>query len=162
MRVLRKAGVALSDRRVVKIQRLVAAAAALDGRAVARASDLWPIVYALPTQDAQLAGRAALEPLLAEAQNASLPAAALDASRSGAARAVRLAELATELLDGLDGVPLEPARRARLEGVARDIDASFDVAKLPAELSGLRARELRPTCSSRARRRRTFASSAAC
>jgi MoxR-like ATPase len=39
---IRAAGVFLSDRRAVKLQRLVAASAVLSGRAQAEASDLWP------------------------------------------------------------------------------------------------------------------------
>ena len=44
VRMLRGAGIALTDRRVVKLQRLIAAAAALDGRTVASEADLWPII----------------------------------------------------------------------------------------------------------------------
>ena len=40
---LRQAGLALSDRRAVKLQKLVAASALLCGRVEAQASDLWPL-----------------------------------------------------------------------------------------------------------------------
>lgn len=57
VRMLRSAGVALSDRRIVKVQRLVAAAAALAGRAEPTGADLWPIVFAVPTREQQTMAR---------------------------------------------------------------------------------------------------------
>ncbi|MFT7623635.1 MAG: MoxR-like ATPase [Myxococcota bacterium] len=53
VRLLRKDGIALSDRRVVKAQKLTAAAAAMDGRATADERDLWPLIYAIPTAEEQ-------------------------------------------------------------------------------------------------------------
>src|SRR5215213_9183384 len=46
IRMLRGAGISLSDRRVVKVQRLMAAAAAMAGRDRATDADLWPLVLA--------------------------------------------------------------------------------------------------------------------
>ncbi len=45
VRRLRAAGIAVSDRRAVKLQRLVAASAVLCGRATASASDFWVLQY---------------------------------------------------------------------------------------------------------------------
>src|SRR5690606_23668378 len=42
---LRRAGIAVSDRRAVKLQRLVAASALLCGRTVANRTDLWVLRY---------------------------------------------------------------------------------------------------------------------
>ncbi|HEY4240301.1 MAG TPA: AAA family ATPase [Kofleriaceae bacterium] len=131
VRALRKAAIVLTDRRVVKLQRLVAAAAALDGRTRATAADLWPIVYAIPTEEAQGQGREVLRSLLVSSANASLGAAAEAASQSPAARAARLV--------GFARAALAQGDRARLEAVALQIDASFAPDARPPELAEVRA-----------------------
>jgi MoxR-like ATPase len=140
VRLLRKAGVALSDRRIVKAQRLVASAAALDGREKARADDLWPLVYVLPTSEAQEIGRSVLRPVLAEARNASLGAAALDAASSAAARAERLAASARAALEETPADGERERWTLRLEGLLREIDASFATETLGEDLAALRAK----------------------
>ncbi len=50
---LRHAGIPLSDRRAVKLQRVVAASAILSGRSVGNATDLWPLRYIWETEDQQ-------------------------------------------------------------------------------------------------------------
>jgi MoxR-like ATPase len=137
VRALRAAGIALTDRRVVKLQRLIAAAAALDGRSEASEADLWPIVYAVPTADAQAQAREVLRPLLASSANTALGAAAAEASLSPAARAARLVAAAHALLS-TKGADLA-VWRLKLESVARDIDAGFAVDARPAALSEARA-----------------------
>lgn len=140
VRLLRKAGVELSDRRVVKTQRLIAAAAALDGRAKATSADLWPIIYALPTPSAQSIGRHVLRERLSEANSEALAAAALDASGASAARAQKYIDYATSLLDR---TPVESERESwslRIEGALRDIDAAFAEAARSEPLSAIRAR----------------------
>lgn len=142
IRLLRKAGVALSDRRAVKTQRLVAAAAALEGRTAAATADLWPIVYALPTEEAQELARGVLADVLAEARNTALSAAALDASSSSAARAIRLEGDARALLDAVPNEEPALARwQLRVEGVLREIDASLPPERVTEALASLR-REL--------------------
>ncbi|MFO0684167.1 MAG: AAA family ATPase [Sandaracinus sp.] len=131
IRRLRKAGHALSDRRVVKLQRLVAAAAALDGRDRADARDLWPIVYALPSELAQRAGRSEIRELLDASASGTLGAAALDASGSAAARAARLSREAEACL-------AEAGDALRAEALLREIDATLE--NRPPELEALRAR----------------------
>jgi MoxR-like ATPase len=140
VRLLRKAGVALSDRRIVKAQRLVASAAALDGREKARADDLWPLVYVLPTSEAQEIGRSVLRPVLAETRNASLGAAALDAASSAAARAERLAASARAALEETPADGERERWTLRLEGLLREIDASFATETLGEDLAALRAK----------------------
>ncbi len=143
VRTLRGAGIELSDRRVVRVQRLCAAAAALAGRGVASAADLWPIIYAVPTAEAQRLARAALKPMLEATANAALPTAAAEASLGPVARAAKLVQAGQALLD-LPPAPGDDtsawAWRLKLEGVAREIDAGFDPGALPAELAALRAR----------------------
>jgi len=138
VRTLRAAGIALTDRRVVKLQRLVAAAAVLDGRMTATTADLWPIVYAVPTAEAQSAARDALRPLLADSASTALAAAAAEASLAPAARAARLVdEVAAVLREraGLDPV----AWRLRAESIAREIDAGFAAAARSPALAEARA-----------------------
>lgn len=128
VRELRRHGVALSDRRAVKAQRVIAAAAALAGRAEATAADLWPIVFVAPHAEQQALAREVLRDLLAPSENATLSAAAEEASMGPAARATRLVSAAKALLEmepeSRDGEAMV-AWRLRLEGVAREIDAGF-------------------------------------
>jgi MoxR-like ATPase len=138
VRLLRRAGIALTDRRIVRSQSLIAAAAALDGRLQATAHDLWPLVYAVPTAVEQDTARDVLRELLSETQS-SLKAAAFDASASPLARAQLIADRAEPLLAE---TPVDGARepwKLRLEGVLREIDASFAPTQLPEPLAAVRA-----------------------
>lgn len=142
VRILRGAGIELSDRRVVKLQRLVAAAAVLDGRTKADGRDLWPLVFAIPRPAEQDQARDLLRPTLEASRNETLGAAAENASLGPRARAQRLARAATELLDvELPDDPTTRRRwRLRLEGVAREIDAGFPPGDLPESLAAIRGR----------------------
>jgi MoxR-like ATPase len=140
VRLLRTAGVTLTDRRVVKVQSLVAAAAVLAGRTRAAEADLWPIIYAIPTAEGQSAARETLREILLPSENAAMKAAAAEASLGPLARAAVLAEAGRKALGGKpdgNGAALE-AWRLRLEGVAREIDAGFAADKIPAELAEVR------------------------
>jgi MoxR-like ATPase len=142
IRLLRAAGIPLSDRRAVRVQGLVAAAAALAGREAPTGADLWPMVFAVPTLDGQALARDVLREVLAESENATLPAAAEEASAGPRARAARLVRAGEELLAGRPGDDADGALerwRARVEGVAREIDAGF-APPLPDELAATRAR----------------------
>jgi MoxR-like ATPase len=146
VRSLRAGGIALSDRRIVKLQRLVAAAAAIDGRTRADGRDLWPIVYAVPTAEAQVQARAILAPLVRGSASGALEAAALDASRSPEALALRLVREADELLAGsIEGDDATRRRRLRAEALLREIDASFAAVSRPAALIEARARLIAQT-----------------
>jgi MoxR-like ATPase len=141
VRRLRAAGVSLTDRRAVKVQRLVAAAAVLAGRDKPTEADLWPLVFAVPTAEGQRVAREQLRELLARSENEALAAAAAEASQGPLARATRIAAAGSELLaqkpEG-DPVAIE-AWRLKLEGVAREIDAGFTSEALPSSLKDLRA-----------------------
>jgi MoxR-like ATPase len=141
VRLLRGAGIALSDRRVAKTQRLVAAAAALAGRSIASDADLWPIVYAVPTSDAQRIARDGLRELLARSDNPTLAAAAEEATAGPLLRARRLASTTDSLLKDVPGDAVaRPEWRLKLEGVAREIDAAFSEDTMPEELKAARRR----------------------
>jgi MoxR-like ATPase len=140
IRLLRGAGIVLSDRRAVKAQRLVAAAAALAGRTRPTDADLWPLVLVVPTREQQSLARECLGDVLALSENSTLPAATEEASRGPLARAARIAAAGREALrtrpssvDQLEDWCL------RLEGIAREIDAGFAPEALPVDLAEVRA-----------------------
>jgi MoxR-like ATPase len=133
VRRLRAAGVALSDRRAVRAQRLVAAAAVLDGRTVAAAKDLWVLPLIAPTADSQAIATDVLADLMATATNAVLPHAAESFSRGLEARAERMATSASELLSDLVE-PVSADDRLRVEALLREIDATFSPEDLSEQL----------------------------
>src|SRR5262249_43277399 len=90
IRALRKTGISLSDRRIVRCQKLVAAAAVLAGRLTPAESDLWPIIYAIPTHEQQLLAQDCLRDMLGRSENQTLSAAAEEASLGPLARATRM------------------------------------------------------------------------
>lgn len=137
IRKLRGAGIDLSDRRAVKSQRVVAAAAVLAGREAATEADLWPLVYVVPEVEEQQLARDVLRELLAPSHNPTLPSATEDASRGPAARAERLVRAADKLFEASDR---SEAWRLKLEGVAREIDAGFTSESMPAGLASVRER----------------------
>ncbi|MCP3139974.1 AAA family ATPase [Pyxidicoccus xibeiensis] len=141
LRTLRAAGITLSDRRAVKVQKLIASAAVLAGRRAPSTADLWPLVYAVPTKEAQALTRDVLRDLLAASENPALAAAALEASAGPLARAQRIATAGQVLLAErpLDGdTEALAAWRLKLEGVAREMDAGFAPESLPEDLKALR------------------------
>jgi MoxR-like ATPase len=140
IRTLRQAGIHLSDRRAVKVQRLVASAAILAGRIRADASDLWPIVLAVPTPDEQAQARDVLRELLATSENNALPTVAEEASAGPLARANRLVEAANVTLVETPDAEHRDAWKLRLEGIVREIDAGFLAEKMPADLKSVRER----------------------
>lgn len=133
LRQLRAAGIRLSDRRIVKAQRLVAAAAVLAGRLQAYPADLWPLLYALPTQAAQQQAREALKEVFASAEHPHLHHAVEAATLQPRSRIARLLEAAQTSL-------ANPATGPSAEAVLREIDANFSTEQLPAELADARNR----------------------
>jgi MoxR-like ATPase len=143
IRKLRAAGIRLSDRRIVKSQRLVAAAAVLAGRLDAAPCDLWPLFYALPTQAAQLQARDALKELFALAEHPHLHYAVEEATLQPRSRTARLVEQASACLATTTGTLDQGSAdsldaTAQLEAVLREIDANFSLDQLPADLAPLR------------------------
>ncbi|HRI67204.1 MAG TPA: AAA family ATPase [Polyangium sp.] len=140
IRIVRGVGVELTDRRAARLQRLVAAAASIAGKNRADERDLWPIVYAIPTEAAQQLARDALRDLLASSENTSLSAAAEESSFGPRARAQRIVTHAKDLLDAAPKAEDKPAHKLKLEGVAREIDAGFSPSNIPPELAEIRTR----------------------
>lgn len=137
IRKLREAGLTLSDRRIVKTQRLVAAATVLAGRSVATEADLWPLFYVMPTREAQAAAQDALRDTLALATNPTLRAAVEHAALQPMSRVARLLEAAQSCLAGADA---EGVAARSAADVLREIDANFTAASMPQALAAERAR----------------------
>ncbi|WP_208511792.1 AAA family ATPase [Variovorax paradoxus] len=91
IRQLRQAGVTLSDRRIVKSQRLLAAAAVLAGRLQTSEADLWPLLYVLPTHEAQQSARDVLRDVFANAAHPHLLSAVEEATLQPLSRAETIA-----------------------------------------------------------------------
>ncbi|WP_416758021.1 AAA family ATPase [Roseateles sp. So40a] len=135
IRQLRAAGLRLSDRRIVKAQRLIAAAAVLAGRLEALPADLWPLRYVLPTQQAQLQARDVLKAQLAHAEHPHLRYAVEEAAMQPLSRVGRLIAQAQACLSAaVDAANGHPA----ITSVLREIDANFAPEQLPAELAAAR------------------------
>jgi len=130
IRQLRQAGIQLSDRRIVRAQRLIAAAAVLAGRSQATPADLWPLLYVLPTREAQHGARETLRELFAQATHPHLASAVEQAAQQPLSRLARLIETAQACLARDDA-----GRPAAAEALLREIDANFDAEALPAELA---------------------------
>jgi MoxR-like ATPase len=141
IRLLRGAGILLSDRRAVHAQGLVAAAAALAGRTRPTDADLWPLILAVPTREQQSLARECLSEILAQTENATLPAAAEEASLGPLARASRIASAGREALRARPHGSEEAEEwLLRLEGIAREIDAGFAPESMPDDLVEVRSR----------------------
>lgn len=142
VRDLRCSGIKLSDRRIVRSQNLVAAAAALDGRQIASIQDLWTLILTIPTALQQAAAREVLAKQLGSAENATLTALCEESASGLLARAGRLSHQASNLLQEFDAsAPTErPNYRPRINGLLREIDCSFVPDSLPANLAELRIR----------------------
>ncbi len=149
VRKLRSRKVALSDRRVVKGQKLIAAAALLAGRRAAEPADLWPIVYLVQDKGLQQEVRDLLASDLQEAANAVLPQAVRDASFGPTARAGELQAYGETLLAQMPDREPEAAFESWLvkaEALLTQIDAGFAPDKLPEGLARLRA-EIAARCT---------------
>lgn len=141
IRKLRGAGLSLSDRRIVKTQRLIAAATVLAGRQTATEADLWPIFYVLPTREAQTSAQEVLRDSLVSAANPTLRAAVEHAALQPVSRTTRLVEAARSCLHEQD----TPSMRTIAEALLREIDANFTPRSLPEELAVERARLIERT-----------------
>jgi MoxR-like ATPase len=122
-------GVVLTDRRVVRAQKLFAAAAVLAGRDVASTADLWPIVYLVQDRTLQAQVKELLAEELKLGENKVLSDAVKTAAYGPAAYAVDLVADAQKHLDSKPKLADDPGYEAwliRAEGILARIDAGFD------------------------------------
>lgn len=138
VRQLRRANIHLSDRRIVKAQRLIAAACVLAERKVAGRADLWPLLYVIPTLQGQQSAREVLQDMLASARHPLLHALVEESAQQPKARVARLQMQAEELLQDEE----QDNFAARAEALLREMDANFKADELPPPLSALRTRLL--------------------
>lgn len=134
IRLLRKNNIHLSDRRLVKSQKLIAAAGVMDGRASPTDADLWPLLYVINSREDQITARELLKDLFGSASSTTLTAAAEEASYSPKLRAQRLINTATTLF----AQPLDEHNRIALACVGREIDTGFSQNAMPEDLKILR------------------------
>ncbi len=138
IRRMRSSGIEISDRRAVRAQNLIAAAAVLAGRTTATEADLWPLPLIVRTADGQPVARETLADLLAASENSALPNAAEELSAGPVARsnlilsAVEDLQLPGGVVEGIDD-------RLRIEALLREIDAGFDTTSLSGELAVARS-----------------------
>jgi MoxR-like ATPase len=137
LRRLRAAGINMTDRRSVRSQGLIAAAATIDGRTRATDADLWPLPLIVPTAEAQPIARDALGDMLDTTRNAVLGAAAEELSGGRLARADRLGAAAARLIGDLAS-PVDRDARLQIESLLREIDAGFVQDEMPPNLAHAR------------------------
>lgn len=111
---LRRAGIAVSDRRAVRLQRLVAASALVCGRAQANATDLWVLRYIWETEEQQEVIAAIVEQAIASADSAGGAATHPRALAGGAPDAEELARDLQRLSEQLQNGEASDSVRATL------------------------------------------------
>ncbi len=139
IRTLRSNGVNFTDRRIVKVQHLISAAAVLAGRSLPGTADLWPLIMAVPEREDQVTARQCLQDILEQSENKCLTNAVEEISLGPVARAQRIAVAGRQLIN--DG-PADNSKSEwllRLEGIAREIDACFAPASLSPALAEVRS-----------------------
>lgn len=141
LRKLRVGGLALSDRRLVKGQKLIAAAALLAGRQKAGISDLWPVVYMVQDQGLQTEVKDLLTAELAKGENALLSESVRQSSFGPQALAGELVQYGQKLLQEKPAMPSDPAFevwQVKLESLLIRIDAGFAEEGMPESLELLK------------------------
>lgn len=137
VRKVRLIGVTLSDRKLVKGQKLIAAAALLRGSGVAGPEDLWPITYLVQSKAQQEQVRELLHAELQHSRNPVLTGSVAQATYGPTAHAAYLTEQASLLLEARPALASDPLHEiwlVRLETMLTRIDAAFDAKTLPQQL----------------------------
>lgn len=156
IRTLRKKDILLSDRRLTKLTKLIAASALLEGRLVASQQDLWPIIYAIQNEEHQRVACEALQNHIGSAQHDLFGEAIYEAMGSLTSLESVLINSSEELLfnyhnrtDSQDSNDLKPKNqdfskqgndkwKVKAEELLRQIDAGFASAGLSEKLNQLR------------------------
>ncbi len=142
LRKLRVGGLTLSDRRLVKGQKLIAAAALLAGRPKASVADLWPVVYMVQDQGLQAEVKDLLAAELAKGENALLTESVSHSSYGPQALASELVQYGQTLLGEKPVLASDPAFeiwQVKLESLLIRIDAGFPDDDMPENLALLKS-----------------------
>jgi MoxR-like ATPase len=142
VRKLLMIGVVISDRKAVKAQKLIAAAALLRGDMVASAQDLWPITYLVQDKVQQIEVGELLSVELKESMNPVLRESVAKATYGPTAHAAHLNHKITQLLNGRPTNTGDQAYEiwlVRLETLMTEIDAAFSVETLSEQMGSLRS-----------------------
>ncbi|MEP4196225.1 MAG: AAA family ATPase [Aliishimia sp.] len=121
-------GLRFSDRRLVRGQKLIAAAALLAGRTKASEADLWPVVYMIQDRTLQAQAKELLAEELQKGENAVLDEATKQAAYGPAAYASDLAHAAQTHLEEKPQMRDDPSYARwciKAEGQLARIDAGF-------------------------------------
>lgn len=141
VRTLRHKGVPLSDRRITKLTKLVAASAILDGRMSAEKRDLWPLIYTIQSEEQQMLAQEALHIDLLDAYHGLFDAAAYEAVGSLASLESVLIHDCETLLkthhNGMDAA-LQTQWRTNAAALLKQIDAGFSQSQRSERLNELR------------------------
>ncbi len=141
IRKLRVIGITLSDRRIVKAQKALAAAAVLRGVQVAEVKDLWPIVYLVQDKDKQAQVSDLLHEELSQAENPVFGESVKRAAYGPAAHARYLTTRGQSLLESKPQLRSDQSYEiwlVRLETLKTAIDAAFSEESLPQDLKIIR------------------------
>lgn len=141
VRKLRMLGVTVSDRKIVKAQKLIAAAALLRESPVAGTQDLWPVTYLVQDQVQQSEVSELLNAELKESFNPVLRDSVVKATYGPTAHAAHLTHQVSELLEARPALTTDPLYEiwlVRLETMMTAIDAAFGDDTLPQQLRALR------------------------
>ena len=141
LRKLRVGGVALSDRRLIKGQKLIAVAALLAGRRQATPADLWPIVYLVQDRDLQVQVKDLLASELTASENPMLTESVRQSSYGPEAQAAEIVAYGQTLLTERPALVTDPTFeiwQVKLESLLTRIDAGFDSDAMPEVLAVLK------------------------
>lgn len=142
VRKVRLTGAVLSDRKIIKAQKLIAAAAVLRGATSAGPEDLWPITFLVQSKDQQDQVKELLQVELKHSHNPVLTNSVAKATYGPTAHAAHLGEEATLLLESRPALVTDPLYEVwlvRLETLLTRIDAAFGADALPQHLRAVRA-----------------------
>lgn len=141
VRKLRVGGLAMSDRRLIKGQKLIAAAALLGGRSQATPADLWPIIYMVQDPALQAEVKDLLAAELSKGENTLLRESVKQSSFGPQALAEDLVTYGQELLSKKPALVSDSGFevwQVKLESLLTRIDAGFASDDMPPMLSVLR------------------------
>lgn len=142
VRKVRLLGVPMSDRKLVKGLKLIAAAAVLRGSNKAGSEDLWPLTYLVQSRERQNEVRELLHVELQNSRNPVLTGSVAQATHGLTAHAAELTEQASQLLQSRPALATDRLFEhwlVRMETMLTRIDAAFAPESMPQHLRAVHA-----------------------